>query len=163
MTYFNNCKTIDEAKKHYRELLKQYHPDIAGEAGQAATVKIIDEFEKFIDCFMSASFDEYYADKDEKPDMSTITPFQEVLRKIIHLDCDIEIIGYWIYCFNSFSVKDRLKELEFWFSSKHKAWVFSGHRKSRYVTKATLDQLRTAKGNWKVERKKMKELETEAI
>jgi hypothetical protein len=80
------------------------------------------------------------------------------LINAIHLDCDIEIIGYWIYCFNSFLVKDRLKELDFWFSSKHKAWVFSGHQKSRYVTKATIDQLRAAKGNWKIERKRTKEL-----
>jgi curved DNA-binding protein CbpA len=159
MKYFDKCNTIDDAKKLYRELLKQFHPDIAGEAGQENTVKIINEFEKFIDCFMSNSFSEYYADKDETPDMSVITPFQEVLKKIIHLDCDIEIIGYWIYCFNSFSVKYQLKELGFWFSSKHKAWVFSGHNKSRYVTKATLDQLRETKGNWKFERNKSKELE----
>jgi curved DNA-binding protein CbpA len=146
MNYFNNCKTIDEAKKHYRELLKQYHPDIAREEGQAATIMIIDEFEKFIDCFMSASFNEYYADKYEKPDMSTITPFQEVLKKIIHLECDIEIIDYWIYCFHAENVRAELEQLGFWHSSKHKAHIYSGKKKSRYATKVKLAELRTNKG-----------------
>ena len=27
MTYFNNVKTLDELRKQYKELLKQYHPD----------------------------------------------------------------------------------------------------------------------------------------
>jgi curved DNA-binding protein CbpA len=152
MKYFKGCKSIEEAKKLYRELLKQYHPDIAGTEGEAATVEIINEFNKFIDCFVNNSFNEYYADKEEKPDMSTITPFQEVLKKVIHLDCEIEIIGYWIYCFNSYNVHEQLKELQFWFSSKHKAWVYSGKLKSRFVTKATIDQLRANKGSFKVDR-----------
>ncbi|GHU39095.1 hypothetical protein FACS1894190_02320 [Spirochaetia bacterium] len=153
MKYFRDCKSIEEAKKLYRELLKQYHPDIAGMDGEAATVEIINEFNKFIDCFVSNSFEQYYADKEEEnPDMSTITPFQEVLKKIIHFDCEIEIIGYWIYCFNSFNVHEQLKELGFWFSGKHKAWIYSGKAKSRFVTKATTDQLRACKGSYKVER-----------
>jgi hypothetical protein len=31
------------------------------------------------------------------------------LRKIINLDCQIEIIGYWIYCFNSKEGQGRIK------------------------------------------------------
>jgi hypothetical protein len=152
MKYFTGCKTIEAAKKIYRELLKQYHPDHAGKEGEAETIEIIDEFNLFLDNFVSDSVNEYFADKEEKPDYSKITPFQEVLKKIIHLDCEIEIIGYWIYCFNSYSVHEYLKELGFWFSGKHKAWIYSGGRKSRFVTKATLDQLRKSKGNCKVEK-----------
>jgi curved DNA-binding protein CbpA len=174
MKYFKDCKTIEDAKKIYRELLKQYHPDHAGKEGEAETIEIIDGFNLFLDNFVSDSFDEYFADKEEKPDYSTVTPFQEALKKIIRLDCEIEIIGYWIYCFNSYSVHEYLKELgggligsrvirsfhagysrsrsRSWFSGKHKAWIYSGGRKSRFVTKATLDQLRKSKGNCKVEK-----------
>jgi hypothetical protein len=152
MKYFKDCKSIEEAKKLYRELLKQYHPDIAGTKGEGETVNIIRDFNIFIDCFVSNSFDEYYADKEEKPDMSTITPFQEMLKNIIHFDCEIKIIGYWIYCFKSYSVHELLKEFGFWFSSKHKAWIYSGKAKSRFVTKATTDQLRASKGSFKVEK-----------
>ncbi|MFA6501910.1 MAG: J domain-containing protein [Parachlamydiales bacterium] len=31
VNYFENCKELDTIKKRYRELAKQYHPDLAGE------------------------------------------------------------------------------------------------------------------------------------
>jgi hypothetical protein len=151
MKYFTECKSIEQAKKLYRELLKKYHPDHAGMEGEAATVEIINQFNIFIENFMSKSFDEYFSDKEErKPDYSTITPFAEVLKKIIYFDCEIEIIGFWIYCFKSKEIREELKTLGFWFSGKHKAWIYSGGQKSRYCTKATTDELRESKGNYKV-------------
>jgi len=150
MKYFKDCKSIEEAKKVYRKLLLKNHPDQAGVAGEAATIEIINQFNRFIDCFVSDSFNAYYADKDDKPDMSTVTPFQDVLKKIIDFDCDIEIIGYWIYCFRSYEVREALKEIGFWFSSKHKAWVFSGGAKTRFYSKKTLDEIRADKGSCKV-------------
>lgn len=74
----------------------------------------------------------------------------DILKKIIDFDCEIEIIGYWIYCFKSFAVKDALKDLGFWFSSKHRAWVFSGGKKTRFYSKKTLDEIRAEKGSRKV-------------
>jgi DnaJ-class molecular chaperone len=154
MNFFKDCKTIEEAKKLYRELLKKNHPDIAGKKGKAITVEIIAEFNHFIDTFVSRSFDSYYEDKEEKPDAETVTPFQDVLKKIIDFDCEIEIIGYWIYCFNSFNVHAQLKEFGFWFSSKHKAWIFSGGNKIPFYSTKTLDEIREEKGNRKVKRSK---------
>jgi len=148
--YFKNCGTIEEAKKLYRKLLIKHHPDHAGKAGEAETIEIINQFNRFIDTFVSDSFNAYYADKDERPDASTVTPFQDVLKKIIDFDCDIEIIGYWIYCFRSYEVRETLKEMGFWFSSKHKAWVFSGSTKSRFYSKKSLDEIRAEKGSCKV-------------
>jgi hypothetical protein len=96
------------------------------EEGEAVTKEIIAQFNAFLNGFMSHSFNSYYEDKEWKPGAEAVTPFQEVLQKIITLDCQIEIIGYWIYCFNSKEVKEQLKELGFWFSGKHKAQVYSG-------------------------------------
>jgi DnaJ-class molecular chaperone len=31
MDYFSQCQSVEEAKKQYRDLLMQYHPDHAGE------------------------------------------------------------------------------------------------------------------------------------
>ena len=72
------------------------------------------------------------------------------MKHIITLECEIEIIGYWIYCFNAYEVREQLKALNFWFSSKHKAWIYSGASKSRYCSKATLNEIRASKGNYKV-------------
>jgi curved DNA-binding protein CbpA len=45
MTFFTSCKTIDEAKKLYRELCKQHHPDVGGDA--AIMSQINEEYSKF--------------------------------------------------------------------------------------------------------------------
>jgi hypothetical protein len=99
----------------------QYHPDHAGSEGEATTKEIIGQFNAFLNGFMSHSFNSYYEDKEWKPGPDAVTPFQDILKKIIDFDCEIEIIGYWIYCFKSYEVHEQLKDPGFWFSSKHKA------------------------------------------
>jgi hypothetical protein len=106
---------------------------------------------------MSHSFNSYYEDKEWKPGAEAVTPFQEILQKIINLDCEIEIIGYWIYCFNSYEVHEQLKELGFWFSSKHKAWVYSGRAKKLRAGKETLDEIRARKGSQKIEKEEQEQ------
>jgi hypothetical protein len=152
MNYFEHCQSVEEAKKHYRELLMKYHPDHAGEEGEAITKEVISQFHLFLKSFMSHSFNSYYEEKEWKPSPDTVTPFQDILEKIINLDCEIEIIGYWIYCFNSKAVKEQLKELGFWFSGKHKAWVYSGKAKKNITSMETLDEIRARKGSQKIEK-----------
>jgi len=152
MNYFANCQSIEEAKKNYRELLMQYHPDHAGEEGEAITKEIIAQFHTFLKNFVAHSFNAYYEDKEWKPAPDAVTPFQDILEKIINLDCEIEIIGYWIYCFNSYEVREQLRSLGFWFTGKHKAWVYSGRAKLNISSKETLDQIRARKGSQKVEK-----------
>jgi hypothetical protein len=152
MDYFSKRQSVEEAKKLYKKLLMQYHPDHAGPEGEAVTKDIIAQFNSFLNGFMSHSFNSYYEDKEWKPNAEAVNPFQEILRKIIHLDCQIEIIGYWIYCFNSKEVKEQLKELGFWFSGKHKAWVYSGKPKKGRAGKETLDEIRAKKGSQKIEK-----------
>jgi hypothetical protein len=163
MNYFEKCQSVEEAKKCYRELLMRYHPDHAGVEGEAVTKEIITQFNAFLNGFMSRSFDSYYGDKDYKPGPDAVTPFQEILRKIIHLACEIEIIGYWIYCFNSKEVREQLKELGFWFSGKHKAWVYSGRPKRGRAGKETLDEIRARKGSQKIEKEEQKEKALKAV
>jgi hypothetical protein len=151
MNYFERCQSVEEAKKLYKKLLMQYHPDHAGPEGEAVTKEIIAQFNAFLNGFMFRSFNSYYEDKELKPKEEAVTPFQEVLQKIINLDCQIEIIGYWIYCFNSKEVREQLKELGFWFSGKHKAWVYSGKPKRGRAGKETLDEIRAKKGIQKIE------------
>jgi hypothetical protein len=152
MNYFEQCQSVEEAKRHYRELLMQYHPDHAGQEGEAITKEIIAQFNAFLNGFMSHSFNSYYQGKEWKPGPEAVTPFQDILKKVINLDCEIEIIGYWIYCFNSKPVKDQLKDLGFWFSGKHKAWIYSGKPKKNIPSKETTDELRARKGSQKVEK-----------
>jgi hypothetical protein len=157
MNYFEHCQSVEEAKKRYRELLMQYHPDHAGPEGEAATKEIIGQFNSFLNGFMSHSFNSYYEDKEWKPGPDAVTPFQDILKKVIDFDCEIEIIGYWIYCFKSYEVHEQLKDLGFWFSSKHKAWVFSGRAKRLRAGKESLDEIRARKGSQKIEKEKQEQ------
>ena len=152
MIYFEHCQSVEEAKKRYRELLMKYHPDHAGDEGEAITKEIINQFKAFLKSFMSHSFTSYYEDKDYKPAADAVTPFQDILEKIINLECEIEIIGYWIYCFNSYEVREQLRELGFWFTKKHKAWVYSGKAKKNITSRETLEEIRASKGSQKVEK-----------
>jgi hypothetical protein len=159
MNYFEHCQSVEKAKKQYKKLLMQYHPDHAGEEGEATTREIIAQFNAFLNGFMSHSFNSYYEDKEWKPGPDAVTPFLEALQKIINLDCEIEIIGYWIYCFNSKEVKEQLKESGFWFSGKHKAWIYSGRPKRLRAGKETLGEIRAKKGSQKIEKEDREEKE----
>ena len=152
MQYFEQCKSVEEAKKHFRKLMLQYHPDHAGQEGEEITKVIILQFENFLKGFMSHSFNSYYEGKDWKPDPDAVTPFQDILQKIINFECEIEIIGFWIYCFKSYEVREQLRELGFWFSSKHKAWVYSGRAKKNITSRETLNEIRARKGSQKIEK-----------
>jgi hypothetical protein len=163
MQYFENCRSVEEAKKIYRELLMRYHPDHAGKEGENITREIISRFNDFLNSFMSHSFNSYYGDKEWKPGPEAVTPFQDILKKIIGFDCEIEIIGYWIYCFNSFSVHEKLKGLGFWFTGKHKAWVYSGRPKRLRAGKETLDEIRARKGSRKVEKEEERRIAGMAV
>jgi DnaJ-class molecular chaperone len=44
MNYFEQCQSVEEAKRLYKKLLMQYHPDHAGPEGEAVTKEIIAQF-----------------------------------------------------------------------------------------------------------------------
>ena len=65
----------------------------------------------------------------------------------------IEIIGQWIWCFDSKEYHEQLKELGFWYSSSKKAWVFSGDKKKRIRSRNKIDDVRRKWGAEKVKEK----------
>jgi curved DNA-binding protein CbpA len=64
MNYFEHCQSVEEARRQYKKLLMQYHPDHAGEEGEAITKEIIARFHAFLNGFMSHSFNSWYEDKE---------------------------------------------------------------------------------------------------
>ena len=75
-----------------------------------------------------------------------IAGMADILRQVIDLDCRLEIIGVWLYAFGAYSVKAKLKELGFWFSSKHKAWIFNRGTKLHRYSRMTTDDIRNKYG-----------------
>jgi len=143
MNYFSGCQSIEEAKTLYRELLKANHPDLGG--SEEETKKIIASFEVFCRNYMNSAFSDY-ADSTGNSVHADSDFFGDILAKILSFNIRVEVIGYWIYAFESYEYRNELKELGFWFSGKHKAWVYSGTVKSKYRTRMNLDQIRTHHG-----------------
>jgi hypothetical protein len=90
----HNVTWADANKICYTGKNQQRRPDHAGPEGETATKEIIAQFNSFLNGFMSHSFNSYYEDKEWKPGPDAVTPFRDVLKKIIDFDCEIEIIGY---------------------------------------------------------------------
>ena len=147
--YFAGVKTIEELRKRYRELLKQYHPDNGGNEEIMKEINI--------------EHDRLFAilSKESKPDGESTTydqnaeneAFKAVLNQIIGYSMEIELIGSWIWCFNCYAYKDRLKELGFKFAPKKKAWTWHYGEFSRYHKgEIPIDDIRAKYGSQKVTR-----------
>lgn len=147
--YFENINSIDEAKKLFRELSKNLHPDHGGSEEDFKKMK--NEYDSFLKNFVNRKFEEFSSNFDFTTQLNEVT---KILKIIIDFNMSIEIIGRWIYARESYAYKDTLKDLGFWFSGKHKAWVFSGGEKNRKnVTRLGIDTIREIHGSKAIKEK----------
>ncbi len=122
--YFTGCDSIEDGKKLFRKLAFDLHPD---QGGEEETFKILmADWELFLKSFIAGRFSTASEKHTEGRNMFY---FQNILNKIIGFNMKIEINGFWIYAYDSYDYKDQLKDLGFWFSGKHKAWVYNGGSK----------------------------------
>ena len=103
MKYFAGVKTVEELRKKYRELLKKYHPD-----NENGRVEVTQEINVEYDLVFSI------LSKEEHSDSQSYTKeeneqFKAIMNAIIGFNITIEVIGSWIWCFDCYSYKDRLK------------------------------------------------------
>ena len=145
MTYFKNCKNIEDVKEMYRKLAKKLHPDCGGNA---------EEFKK-----MSAEYTTAYnrfknVHRDQKNDQEenreyTAEEFADIINKVIHLDgIEIDIVGTWVWLSgNTYPHRETIKAAGFFFSSKHKKWYFNGStKKSRKHSKLSYEEVKNIHG-----------------
>ncbi len=148
MNIFKDCKSIEEAKTLFRTLAFKNHPD---QGGTEEGFKILmTAYEIFLNGFVADRF----AEAGARTKGASVVHFQEILNVIIEFNMDIEIIGFWIYAKSSYEYKEQLKDLGFWFSGKHKAWVYSGGAKIRRASRMTLDEIRATHGSEKMRSEK---------
>lgn len=127
--WFAGVITIEELRKRYRELLKQYHPDNDG-----GSVEVTQE--------INAEYDRLFADlsKENSTDGQSYTQeeneqFKAVLNAISGFNMTVQIIGEWIWAFDSYAYKDRLKALGFRYAPKKKAWTWHSGEYRRFHKK----------------------------
>lgn len=144
MKYFKNVNTIEELKKQFKKLAKQYHPDLGG--SNEAMKEINAEYE-----MLKARLQNGQTNNTAQEPTGS---FREVIMNIIHLDIEIEICGEWIWVSgNTYPYREVLKENGFKWSKPKKMWYwkpFESKRKPR--TNTPMDQIRAKYGSFTVEK-----------
>ena len=148
MKYFQNCKTLDEAKNLFRKLVFELHPDrnngIDKGVGSVITeFKIVSKTLKF-----NTGFD---ADKNFDADK-----FASIIAKFQHLeDLTVSFVGSWIWITGDTQAqKENIKAINLegynparW-ARKKLAWQFSPEGiKKGFRGKKTLEQIKATYGS----------------
>ena len=147
MEYFGKAETIEQLKAEYlkylnkfkgssmmEEIRKQYE-DLLFSFGETLNEKIDEENKELPEDRQKEHF-------DAKSDR-----FADTLEKIIGFNMNIEIIGQWIWCFDSYEYRDQLRDLGFWYSASKKAWVYSGKPKRMIRSRNTINAIRKKWGS----------------
>lgn len=167
MTYFRNVNTLEELRKQYKELLKQYHPDNANGSTEA-TQEINAEYDRLFKQLKNKHESKQTDNRNNAQsnynanmyDWENDKALREVLEKIINFSgVDIEIIGQWVWVFNSYEYRKELKELGFKYASNKKAWYFHTEAFRKKGKKAlSINDIRNYYGSTKVETEERKQL-----
>jgi len=80
----------------------------------------------------------------------TVANIQDAIRLAIRYHIKSEIIGSWLYCFTSPLIGYQLEAIGFWYSIKHRAFIYSGTQKAGIADEETLDEIRARLGSEQV-------------
>ncbi len=160
MAYFKNITTLEELRKQYRDLLKRHHPDNGGDVSDMQEINA--EYDRLFKVLKDRHESKTTDSKENnaktefnnmKYDFSEDAKLREMLNKIIHFDgITIEIIGNWIWCFDSFGYRKELKELGFKYAHNKKAWYFHTEAfRKRSHKKLSMEDIRNYYGSTEVE------------
>lgn len=159
--YFNNVETLEQLRKQYKDLLKLYHPDNANgstEITQLINVEYDALFKMLRDRHTGKATDG--KDGNAKTDFNNMkydftedVKLREILQRIISFEnITIEIIGNWIWAFDSYGYRKELKELGFRYAHNKKAWYFHTEAfRKRSHKKLSMEDIRNYYGSTEVE------------
>ena len=116
--YFQNCKTLEEVKRRYKELAMKHHPERGGET--AIMQEINNEYETVMKNPLFSFTEQTEQDQQE------YIKYPEIINQVIGLQgIIIELIGNWIWISgNTYPHKSQLKEIGFYFAPKKVMWYY---------------------------------------
>lgn len=165
MKYFKDCNTLEELRKQYKELLKIHHPDNGGNVSDMQEIN--SEYDKLFKLLknkhenkQTSTDNTQTSSNNMKYDFSEDTALREMLNKIIGFTgITIEIIGNWLWCFDSYEFRKELKELGFKYASSKKAWYYhtEAFRKKSH-RKLSINDIRDYYGSTEVQTEERKQL-----
>ena len=165
--YFDTCNTLEEAKKLYKTLARENHPDTGGDL--RTMQEINGEYSQFCASFANREARERqrtaHADgKKSAADYHDLDQVTEEVRKMIefalNLDgVEVELMGLWVWLTgNTKTHKDAIKAQGFKWAKNKEAWYFAGVPTFNRQ-KHTLDEIRGRHGSQKFSRAQRAESE----
>lgn len=144
--FFKNVDSMEELKAQYKKLAFRHHPDKGGKVEDMQQINAeYDELLKRVRNIHKSADGKTYTKKDaagaDIPDN-----FREIINAIISFNCRIELCGSWLWVFNAYAYKDKLKELGFFYCSAKKAWAWTDNPTNN-KHKLTLEEIRRLHGS----------------
>lgn len=148
--WFRGISKIEELRKRYRELLKQYHPD---NGGNEETMKKINlEYDRvFADLSRFSSNSGQCTGEEQKAENEA---FKSVMEQIAHINATVEVIGSWLWVHGGYEYRELLKSVGFRFAPKKKCWCWHyGEYRKYHKREVPLDEIRAKYGSRTVHNK----------
>lgn len=137
MVFFNDCKTLEEAKKLYKKLAFENHPDRGGDNEKMQQIN--NEYSFFVAKFAKGTAEEI------NEEFSVAQKFVDVLNKLAGLEgIIVELAGDWLWISgNTYPYKDKLKEIGCRFAPKKKVWYYREEKdKTRNPKPYSMEEIR---------------------
>lgn len=137
MVFFNDCKTLEEAKKLYKKLAFENHPDRGGDNEKMQQIN--NEYSFFVAKFAKGTSEEI------NEEFSVAQKFVDVLNKLAGLEgIIVELAGDWLWISgNTYPYKDKLKEIGCRFAPKKKVWYYREEKdKTRNPKPYSMEEIR---------------------
>ena len=143
---FENVTGLNEAKKIFKKLARQLHPDVGGSEEEFKILKNV--YDHIVE-------HKIYFSSDAKFDIE----LEKIISQILHFeDIIIEVVGSWIWLSGETKIiKDTLKDLGFKWASKKKMWYY-GEMKGRSHKEKSLDEIKGKYGCTTVRNQQKKKL-----
>jgi hypothetical protein len=150
MIYFKDCRTIEDVKAMYKQLAKQYHPDLGGDT---VTMQSINA-EYALACALVLR-GENLTSEDAEEQIRLSEEYRAVIEQLIALPgIIIEVVGNWIWVTgNSYPVRKQLKDIGLFYASKKVAWYYRAEEFKTTGSKKTLDEIRAKYGSEQVNKR----------
>ena len=132
---FQDIEGINEAKKIYKTLAKNLHPDIGG---SEEDFKILNEI------YNNLIEHKIYFSNSSKIDIE----LEKIISLILHFEnINIELVGSWIWVSgDTKEIKEKLKEIGFKWASKKKMWYY-GEMKAKNPNPKSMEEIKTKYGS----------------
>jgi len=120
--YFDGCRDEQEIKSRYRDLAKQHHPDLGGDAEIMKAVN--NAYEAALKgAYRRAGMDEAKVNARWAMDEEIAVMAMKVLR--LKKELHVELCGVWLWITgNTYAAKEELKAFGCRFSGPKKAWYW---------------------------------------